>query len=62
MPLRLRLTEFKQYLRRGIASSKSSIYHPAGIGQTDNTAGTVWKAIQLALQTFNLPLSQYEAL
>ena len=54
--------EFKQYLlRRGIASSKCSIYHPAGNGQAEKTVGTVWKAIQLALQTFNLPLSRYES-
>ena len=54
--------EFKQYLlKRGIASSKSSIYHPAGNGQAEKTVGTGWKAVQLALCTSNLPLSHYES-
>ena len=53
--------EFKQYLlSRGIASNKSSIYHPVGNGQCEKTVGTVWKTIHLALQTRDLPLSQYE--
>ena len=53
--------ELKQYLlKRGIASSKSSIYNPAGNGQAEKTVGTVWKAVQLALRTRNLPMSHYE--
>ena len=54
--------EYKQYLlKRGIASSKSSIYDSAGNGQTKKTVGTVWKAVQLALCTSKLPLSHYES-
>ena len=50
--------DFKQYLlKQGIASSKSSIYHPAGNGQAKKTVGTVCKAVYLALCTCNLPLS-----
>ena len=53
--------EFKNYLiQKRIASSKSSIYHPVGNGQAERTVGTVWKTIQLALKTRNLPMSQWE--
>ena len=53
--------DFMQYLpSRGIASSKSSIYHPSGNGQAEKTVGTVWKAVQLALKTRTLPESNYE--
>ena len=47
-------------MSRGIASSISSIYHPVGNGQCEKTVSTVWKTIQLALQTRSLPLSQHE--
>ena len=52
--------EFKQYLlKRRIACSRSSIYHSSGNVQAEKTMGTVWKAIQLALKTCNLPMSHY---
>ena len=45
-------SEFRRYLlNRGIASSKSSIYHPSGNGQVENSVGTIWKAIKLCLKT-----------
>ena len=54
-------TEFKTNLmKRGIASSKSSIYHPAGNGQAVRTVGTVGRAVQFALKTCQLPISHYE--
>ena len=54
--------DFKQYLlRRGIASSKSSIYHPSGNGQAEKTVGTVWKAVKLALKLPALPESNYKS-
>ena len=54
--------EFKTYLRRrGISSSKSSIYHPVGNGQAERTVQTVWKTIQLAMKEANLSLMQWEA-
>ena len=38
--------EFKTYLmKRGIASSQSSIYYPAGNGQEERTVGTIWRAV-----------------
>ena len=53
--------DFKQYLlRRGVASSKSSIYHPSGNGLAEKTEGTVLKAVKLALKTCALPESNYE--
>ena len=40
------LIEFKTYLmKRGIASSKSSIHHLAGNGQAERTLATVWMAV-----------------
>ena len=54
--------EFKTYLTsRGISSSKSSIYNPAGNGKAEKTVQTVWKKIQLALKSYNLPLSRWES-
>ena len=46
-------SEFRRYLlNSGIASSKTSIYHPSGNGQAEKCAGIVWKAIELCLKTF----------
>ena len=53
-------SEFRRYLlNRGIASSKSSIYHPCGNGQVEKCVGTVWKAIKLCLKTLKLPSSRW---
>ena len=53
--------EFKTYLfERGIASITSSVYHPSGNGQAEKTVWTVWKAIQLALKSSDLPPSHWE--
>ena len=52
---------FKRYLlNMGIASSKSSIYHPSGNGQVEKCVGTIWKAIKLCLKTLKLPISRWE--
>ena len=54
--------EFKTYLTsREISSSKSSIYNLAGNGQAEKTVKPVWKTIQLALKSYNLPLSRWES-
>ena len=54
--------EFKTYLiRRGISSSKSSIYHPTGNGQVERTVQTVWKTVQLAVKEAKLSHTQWEA-
>ena len=53
--------EFESYLtQRGISSDKCSIYHPAGNGQTERTVQTVWKTVQLAIKTANLPHERWE--
>ena len=50
-------SEFRRYLfKRGIASSKSSIYR----GQVEKCVGNVWKAIKLCLKTLKLPICRWE--
>ena len=53
--------ELKDFLtKRGVASSKSSPYHPTGNSQVERYNGVVWKAIRLALKSHNLPISSWE--
>ena len=53
--------DFKMYLlQRCIASTSSNIYHSPENGQTEKTAGTVRKAVQLVLKKHVLPLSHWE--
>ena len=46
---------------RGIASSKSTPYHPIGNGQVERYNGIIWKNIKLALHTHNLSTQQWES-
>ena len=53
--------ELKEYLsQRGIATSKSSPYHPIGNGQVERYNGIIWKTVRLSLKSNNLPDSQWE--
>ena len=51
----------KEFLmKRGIASSKSTPYHPTGNFQVERYIGVIWKSVRLALKSYNLPLSCWE--
>jgi hypothetical protein len=54
--------ELKQYLNsKGIATSRTSRYNPRGNGQIERYNGVIWKSVELALDSRNLPLSAWEA-
>ena len=53
--------ELKEYLsQRGIATSKTTPYHPNGNGQVERYNGIIWKAVRLSLMSANLPDSKWE--
>ena len=53
--------ELKRHLSgRGIATSKSTPYHPIGNGQVERYNGIIWRIIKVALRTNNLPIQQWE--
>lgn len=54
-------SELKNFLlQKGISSSRTTSYNPAGNGQVECLNGTVWKAISLALKTRGLPVSRWQ--
>ena len=48
-------------MKRGVASSHSTSYHPIGNSQVERYNGILWKAIRLALKSHNLPVDSWEA-
>ena len=53
--------ELKSYLNeRGVATSKSTPYHPTGNSQCERINQTVWRTIKLILRNHNQPESSWE--
>ena len=53
--------ELKLYLqKRGVATSRSSIYHPIGNSQLKRLNGTVWHSVRLALRSKDCPINRWE--
>ena len=50
----------KFLLDHGVGFSNSSKYNPRGNGQVERYNGVIWKSIQLALASKNLPITQWE--
>ena len=44
----------------GVATSRTTSYNPQGNGQCEKYNGTIWKAVQAALKSRNLPLTHWE--
>ena len=63
MYTRTTLSPVKDFLlKHGIASSKSSPYHPTGNAQVERYVGVIWKSIRLALRSNSLPVSCWETI
>ena len=55
------MEETKRFLlEKGMATSKTSSYHPKGNRQVEKFNGTLWKAIQISLHFRTMKLSCWE--
>ena len=53
--------ELKTFLTtKGVASSRTTAYNPAGNGQVERENNTIWKSISLSLKTKGLPMSRWQ--
>jgi len=48
-------------MKRDVASSHSTPYHPIGNSQVERYNGILWKATRLALKSHNVPADSWEA-
>ena len=48
------------FLNKGIATSRTTAYHPACNGQVVKYNGTIWKAVTMALKTRGLPMACWQ--
>ena len=54
--------ELRNWLHtQGVATSNSSPFHPTGNSQIERYNGTIWKHVQLALESHNLPSKAWES-
>ena len=53
--------ELKDWLHsKGIATSRTTPYNPRGNGQVERYNGIIWRTVNLALKTHQLPIQQWE--
>ena len=53
--------ELKQWLHeKDIAASRTTPYNPQGNGQTERYNGIIYKTVELALKTKELPINDQE--
>lgn len=53
--------ELKSFLMdRGVATSRTTAYNPAGNGQVERYNGVIWKTVELALKTKNIDIKYWE--